>query len=208
MSKHSVVLALTICFCGLIDRASGNEISGKVLAGSVANVAFLQGEISKTGRSLDIGIGGEGWIPLKAKNGSIVYTRHGSLGMNSQGLLCQLPSGLPLLFADNGQMVPYSLEDVARKEFAGDPQREAKLIHLAFTEDGVLQGFYSDGQTVDLRVLTLAAFENARGLVLSDRDNHLYKRTRKARGVAFGHPLNHPFGKVFPQSLEVGLKQL
>jgi flagellar basal body rod protein FlgG len=65
---------------------------------------FEQGEIKKTGRAFDIGIGGEGWILLEEKNNSLAYTRYGSFGMDKDGGLVHLPWVLSVItIGDKGE---------------------------------------------------------------------------------------------------------
>jgi flagellar basal-body rod protein FlgF len=60
-----------------LDAASG--ISG--------SVDFTPGQVRTTGRSLDIGIAGEGWIAIQTADGSEGYTRRGDLHVNEFGQL-------------------------------------------------------------------------------------------------------------------------
>jgi len=48
---------------------------------------YANGGLMKTGKDLDIGIDGPGFIPVTAKNGDMVYTREGSFALNSEGYL-------------------------------------------------------------------------------------------------------------------------
>src|ERR1043166_2788884 len=54
---------------------------------------FRPGAIQQTGRNLDVAIQGQGWIAVQAPDGSEAYTRHGSMQLNSNGVL-QTPTGL------------------------------------------------------------------------------------------------------------------
>lgn len=46
---------------------------------------FSRGALIKTGRDLDIAVQGDGWIAVRAPDGSEAYTRAGSLKVDSQG---------------------------------------------------------------------------------------------------------------------------
>jgi flagellar basal-body rod protein FlgF len=57
---------------------------------------FQEGPLIQTGRKLDIAIKGQGWIAVKAKDGSEAYTRAGDLKVDAQGTL-RTGTGLPVL---------------------------------------------------------------------------------------------------------------
>lgn len=55
--------------------------------GGILRTDYSNGVLIKTGKDLNIGIDGSGFIPVTDKNGSIAYTRDGSLAVNSEGYL-------------------------------------------------------------------------------------------------------------------------
>lgn len=73
---------------------------------------FKSGPIKTTGRDLDIAVKGEGWIAVQAADGGEAYTRTGSLGFDSTGLLTN-SKGNPVM-GDNGPIVlPLPIQKVA-----------------------------------------------------------------------------------------------
>jgi len=48
---------------------------------------YSKGGIIKTGKDLDIGIDGAGFIPVTKKDGTVAYTRDGSFAVNSEGYM-------------------------------------------------------------------------------------------------------------------------
>ena len=54
---------------------------------SRAGVNTEAGSLIQTGRPLDIGIAGEGWIGVQADDGSVAYTRRGDLRVDASGIL-------------------------------------------------------------------------------------------------------------------------
>ncbi len=48
---------------------------------------YSKGGLMRTGRDLDIGIDGAGFVPVTSKNGSIAYTRDGSFAVNAEGYI-------------------------------------------------------------------------------------------------------------------------
>lgn len=61
------------------------------------------GGIQTTGRDMDMAINGEGWIAVRAKDGSEAYTRAGDLRITPQGLL-ENGAGQQVL-GENGQAI-------------------------------------------------------------------------------------------------------
>ncbi len=55
-----------------------------------------QGSLVHTGRDLDVGVQGEGWIAVQGRDGREAYTRMGDLRIDSAGLLLN-GAGLPVL---------------------------------------------------------------------------------------------------------------
>lgn len=55
-----------------------------------------QGSLLSTGRDLDVGVNGAGWIAVQAKDGSEAYTRAGDLRVDPNGLLTN-GAGHPVL---------------------------------------------------------------------------------------------------------------
>lgn len=75
---------------------------------------FSQGQITNTGRELDVAIEGDGWIAVQGPGGKEAYTRAGNLTINSAGMLLT-QAGQPVL--GNGGPItipPYSKLEVGR----------------------------------------------------------------------------------------------
>lgn len=73
---------------GLLPRLSG-------VAASFAGKDFSQGAVSKTGRTLDLAINGDGFIEVTLPDGTVGYSRGGALQVNQDGLLATA-EGYPL----------------------------------------------------------------------------------------------------------------
>lgn len=71
------------------------------------------GTLMQTGRSLDIGLQGDTWLAVQAKDGSESYTRSSELHVSSTGALVN-GSGLPIYGSGGGPIVlpPYDQIDV------------------------------------------------------------------------------------------------
>jgi len=69
-----------------ITSPTGLEIGSGVRAASTIKV-YTAGELLNTGRPLDVAITGEGFLQVSMPDGSIKYTRDGSLQINANGEL-------------------------------------------------------------------------------------------------------------------------
>ena len=103
---------------------------------------FAQGELSMTGRSLDVAIAGKGFLSVSDTNGKTFYTRRGDLLMNSEGQL-GLTKGYTL---EPGICVP------------------TDVINVAVSEDGSVTCQNDDGSLFVVGSLQLHRFSNEDGL--------------------------------------------
>jgi len=69
-----------------INSPGGLEVGSGVRAASTIKV-FSLGEFENTGRKLDIGIRGDGFLQVTLPNGDLRYTRDGALQINANGQL-------------------------------------------------------------------------------------------------------------------------
>jgi len=69
-----------------INSPGGLEVGSGVRAASTIKV-FSLGEFENTGRKLDIGIRGDGFLQVTLPNGDMRYTRDGALQINADGQL-------------------------------------------------------------------------------------------------------------------------
>jgi flagellar basal-body rod protein FlgF len=80
-----------------------------------SGVDFTTGEISSTGRELDITIDGQGWIAVQAPDGSEAYTRAGDLRISMAGILTT-GTGAPVL----GNGGPIAIPPAEKLEIGSD----------------------------------------------------------------------------------------
>lgn len=78
-------------------------------------VNLSSGAIQSTGRDLDMAVQGEGWIAVKAPDGSEAYTRAGNLRIESGGILVTA-NGYPVL----GNRGPIAIPQAESREIGVD----------------------------------------------------------------------------------------
>lgn len=81
------------------DARLGTRISSMM---TTPGADFTEGDISTTGRSLDIALQGDAWLAVQSAEGGEGYTRRGDLQMDATGLL--MSQGNPVL-GDDGQAI-------------------------------------------------------------------------------------------------------
>jgi flagellar basal-body rod protein FlgF len=77
---------------------------------------FRAGTIQQTGRGLDVAVNGNGWIAVRASDGSVALTRNGALSVSATGVL-QTGTGQPVL---GEGFAPISLPPLQSITIGGD----------------------------------------------------------------------------------------
>jgi flagellar basal-body rod protein FlgF len=101
-TSHNLANATTTGFRAQIDQFRAVPVQGAVLptrafvVDSTTGSDFRSGSIQHTGRDLDVAVQGDGWIAVKAADGSEAYTRNGNLKLDENGLL-QTRDGLAVV---------------------------------------------------------------------------------------------------------------
>src|SRR5277367_1776542 len=90
------------------DTGNGNQLpTGLDIGHGTRAVAttkvFTEGELTQTGERLDMAIQGDGFFQVTMPDGTIAYTRDGSLKTNSQGLIT---TGDGLAVSNGFQAIP------------------------------------------------------------------------------------------------------
>jgi flagellar basal-body rod protein FlgF len=107
-TSHNLANATTTGFRAQVDQFRAVPVQGAILptrafvVDSTTGSDFRAGAIQHTGRELDVAVQGDGWIAVRAADGSEAYTRNGSLKMDENGLL-QTRDGLTVM-GDGGAL--------------------------------------------------------------------------------------------------------
>jgi flagellar basal-body rod protein FlgF len=92
-TSHNLANATTTGFRAQIDQFRAVPVQGAILptrafvVDSTTGSDFRAGAIQHTGRELDVAVQGDGWIAVRAADGTEAYTRNGSLKMDENGVL-------------------------------------------------------------------------------------------------------------------------
>jgi len=160
-----------------IKSPGGLEIGSGVRAASNVKI-YTQGELQTTSNSLDIAIGGDGFLQVVMPSGEIKYTRDGALQINA-----------------NGQLVTsggYSIE----------PSISVPLDVTSITieKDGGVNVTDSSGSQSVVGNIQLARFPNPSGL--SSEGDNLLAETEASGTPTTGTPGDSGFGTIQSGFLE------
>ncbi len=105
-TSHNLANATTTGFRAQLDSFRAVPVLGEgmptraFVVDATVGTDFSTGSMQNTGRELDVGIQGKGWLVVQKEDGSEAYTRHGSLKLSENGIL-QTQSGL-IVVGDSG----------------------------------------------------------------------------------------------------------
>jgi flagellar basal-body rod protein FlgF len=113
VSANNLSHANTVGFKSILETSKAVEREGSGFNTSVSVVSnstkvdFNRGELFRTGRALDVGIDGQGFLVVIAPDGKEVYTRAGNLKADADGMLTI--NGLSVQGFDNAdvEIPPY-----------------------------------------------------------------------------------------------------
>lgn len=113
--SHNLANVSTVGFRAQLDAMRAVPVAGEArldtrvsMVASTSGSDFTPGAITRTGRTLDVAIDGEGFLAVQAMDGSEAYTRRGDLQVDSNGLL--MSNGLPVIGEGGPIQVPLEAE--------------------------------------------------------------------------------------------------
>lgn len=117
ISANNLANANTQGFRADLERGQSTQVQGNgydsrhMVQGRNAGINMSEGVVQRTGRELDVAVKGSGLIALQGAGGREVYTRNGSIDVDTEGRLSV--SGRPVM-GDNGPIVlpPFSALDI------------------------------------------------------------------------------------------------
>lgn len=125
---------------------------------------FRQGSIVLSTDPLDLAIQGDGFFILEGPSGEQLFTRNGDFHVNAANELVSSTGNRVLGYSvdSNFQLVQTDLEPLRLPSV--NAAGGASLLTISATQDGRLQGRFSDGVTRDLGQVAVARFANPSGL--------------------------------------------
>jgi flagellar basal-body rod protein FlgG len=141
--------------------------------------SFTEGTLSQTGNTLDVAIEGQGFLPVTQTDGTIAYTRAGSLKLDAQSRITT-SDGLPL---EPPITVP------------------ADATSITIAADGTVTAQQPGSNTSNkLGQIQLAGFPNPNGL--SSNGHNLYTPTEASGQPITGAPGTSGLGTIMQGSVE------
>ncbi|UTW46389.1 flagellar basal-body rod protein FlgG [bacterium SCSIO 12696] len=156
--------------------------SGMMVGTGVRVVAtektFTQGNLSNTQKPLDIAIEGRGFLQITMPDGTLAYTRDGSLQLDAQG---------QVVTANGFALQPTIIV----------PQNARSVTVGA---DGIVSVVTEDGASTQVGTLTIADFVNPAGL--EPRGQNLYVESTASGTAQVGNPGSNGLGTLAQGFLE------
>ena len=160
-----------------IKSPTGMEVGSGVRAASTAKV-FTEGELSNTGRPLDVAVNGDGFFQVTMPNGETRYTRDGALQTNA------------------------NLQLVTVQGYAIEPAITipSDSVSVDIGKDGTVNNTDSKGNTTVIGNLQLVRFPNPAGL--SNEGDNLFSATEASGTALPGTPGENGLGTLQSGMLE------
>jgi flagellar basal-body rod protein FlgG len=170
------------------DQGGGNQLPTGIQIGHGSQVVatsrvFTTGELTQTGEQLDMAINGDGFFQVQQPDGTLAYTRAGSLKTDSSGRITT-SDGLPVL--------------------GGFEPVPAGTTNITISTDGQVTYTTASGNTTFQ--VQLARFINPNGL--SSVGQNLYTETPASGTAELGNPGENGFGQLEQGSLEMSNVQV
>lgn len=163
---------------GLLRPGLLNPVGLGATAGNVEKI-FTTGDFRETGRNLDIGIRGNGFLEVLMPDGDHAYTRTGFLQVDKEGMLTTTDG--------------YSLSPSVRIP--------PDALDVVIAGDGTVSVLLPDSQRpVEVGYIELAGFMNPGGL--TPMGNNLYKPSEESGDVFYGQPGDEQMGQIAQGFLE------
>lgn len=161
VNNHNLANASTTGFRASLEAFQTREVAGSGYASrayatdATTGWDSTQGALQSTGRDLDVGVQGEGWIAVQGADGREAYTRAGDLRIDPSGLLMNgaghlvlgdggpisIPQNSSLLIGDDGTVSivpigsgPETMAQVGRIKLVNPPAES-----LVRGEDGLFR---------------------------------------------------------------------
>jgi len=160
---------------------------------------FALGPIEQTGSALDVAIGGDGFFTMRSPDGSTLYTRNGSFGIDGSGYLNDGSENRLQVFPTDAtgnvtSMTPVDAQipaaNAAGAEFAG----------VSVADNGEVIATYADGGQLYVGTVALASFISPTGLKQMGSSN--WEATGLSGQAAFGIPNEGAYGALMSGALE------
>jgi flagellar hook protein FlgE len=153
-----------------------------------------QGALKETGNALDLGIVGSGMFVLDSRpsQGTLSFTRDGSISVNSDGTLVNADN-LPFLDSNSNSItIPFNISVQGAK-----PQR---LTNVSVESDGSIKASYGTTEFLNIGKIGLARFPNE--TLLKSLGNNNFAETGTSGLAVIGNAKEPGFGTIQAGSLE------
>ena len=151
-----------------------------------------QGSFIQTNGALDIAINGAGYFLAQAQDGTISYTRDGSLSIDNEGNIISSDGQFILSEVSSPLRIPFQVQNQ-------DDQIES-LAEVRIDENGAVNSIYSNGSSAVVGIVGMAIFANE--TALKEIGMNQYIPTPKSGAARMGRAGEANFGRIQSGALE------
>ena len=162
-----------------------------------------QGNLKTTDQALDLAIEGGGMFALRneANPGSDLYTRDGSFGLNTDGVIVNR-EGYTLLSAGNQEIkVPMTSSGILTATGFKEFNPPAKLTSIAILQDGSIEATYGGTNIIHVGKVGLASFSDPNRL--TPVGSNLFRSSQASGAAVLAEAADGSRGKIYSGALEM-----
>ncbi|MBO9516548.1 MAG: flagellar hook basal-body protein [Porphyrobacter sp.] len=184
----------------VVNSASSNPRMVQGLGARVEAIVqnFALGPIEQTGSSLDLAISGDGFFAMRSADGSTLYTRNGSFGMDGAGYINDGSDNRLQVFPTDaaGNVTSTTPIDAQIPTLNGT----AEFAGVSVSDNGLVVATYDDGSQINVGTVALARFVAPTGLKQIGSSN--WESTGISGAATFGIPNQGAYGGLMSGSVE------
>ena len=151
-----------------------------------------QGSFIQTNGALDLAINGSGYFLAQAKDGTISYTRDGSLSMDSEGHIISSDGQFILSEAQTPLKIPFKVKN--------QNNQIESLAEVRINESGAVNSIYSNGSSAVVGIVGMAIFANE--TALKEIGMNQYSPTPMSGAAKIGRAGEANYGRIQSGALE------
>ncbi len=151
-----------------------------------------QGSFIQTNGALDLAINGSGYFLAQGQDGTISYTRDGSLSIDSTGNIISSDGQFILSNASSPLRIPFQVKN--------DNGQIESLAEVRIDENGDVNSIYSNGSSAIVGVVGMAIFANETALKEIGMNQYIPTPTSGAPNIGRAGEAN--FGRIQSGALE------
>ena len=185
----------------VVASVSSNPRMAQGLGARVEAISqnFSLGPIEQTGSALDVAVGGDGFFTMRSPDGSTMYTRNGSFGIDGAGFLNDGSDNRLQVFPTDATGAVTSMTP-ADAQIPATNAAGAEFAGISIADNGQVVATYADGGQEYIGTVALASFIAPTGLKQLGSSN--WEATGLSGPATYGIPNEGAYGALMSGALE------